>query len=73
METNRFCARPLPKYDGDLQRPNVLAPLDQKVCREEVSPICRCCQPQANKQGFYEDLFHGLMRIRGIECASQAK
>jgi len=63
----------IPKYEGDLQQPNLFVPLGREVCQEKVSRICRFFQTQSNKQWFSEDLFFGLMRIRGIECASPTK
>jgi LmbE family N-acetylglucosaminyl deacetylase len=63
----------IPKYEGDLQQPNLFVPLSRVVCREKVSRICRFFKTQTNKHWFSEDLFYGLMRIRGIECASPTK
>ena len=63
----------IPKYEGDLQQPNLFVPLSRGVCREKVSRICRFFKTQTNKHWFSEDLFYGLMRIRGIECASPTK
>ena len=63
----------IPKYEGDLQQPNLFVPLNREVCQEKVSHICRFFKTQTNKHWFSEDLFYGLMRIRGIECASPTK
>jgi hypothetical protein len=63
----------IPKYEGDLQQPNLFVPLDRAVCQDKVSRICQFFQTQSNKHWFSEDLFYGLMRIRGIECASPTK
>jgi LmbE family N-acetylglucosaminyl deacetylase len=63
----------IPKYEGDLQQPNIFVPLDDEVCHEKVSRICRFFQTQANKHWFSADLLYGLMRVRGIECASQTR
>jgi len=63
----------IPKYEGDLQHPNVFVPLARVVCDEKVSRICRFFQTQGNKHWFSEDLFYGLMRIRGTECASEER
>ena len=63
----------IPKYDGDLQQPNVFASLDEKTSRDKAVMICQFFQTQGNKHWFSEDLFLGLMRVRGIECASKTK
>jgi LmbE family N-acetylglucosaminyl deacetylase len=63
----------IPKYDGDLGRPNFFVPLEEKFCRSKVENLCRFFQTQANKHWFTEDTFLSLMRLRGIECASETK
>jgi LmbE family N-acetylglucosaminyl deacetylase len=60
----------IPKYDGDLRQPNVFVPLASSVCRRKVAALLECFASQRDKHWFTEDLFLGLMRLRGIECAS---
>jgi LmbE family N-acetylglucosaminyl deacetylase len=60
----------IPKYDGDLVNPNFFVRLDQDLCRRKVEHLCAFFQTQRNKHWFSEDLFLGLMRIRGMECAA---
>ena len=63
----------IPKYDGDGGQPNVFVPLEPEICREKVASLCRFFQTQSNKHWFSEDTFLSLMRLRGIECASETK
>jgi LmbE family N-acetylglucosaminyl deacetylase len=63
----------IPKFEGDLQQPNLFVPLDQATCERKVRHVCKHFQSQGNKHWFSEDLFLGLMRLRGIECASETK
>lgn len=63
----------IPKYDADLRSPNFFVPLTGSVCREKVRLLMRHFGSQRNKQWFSEDLFRGLMRLRGIEAASPAR
>jgi len=63
----------IPKYDGDMGAPNAFVPLDEELCREKVGHLCRFFQTQGNKHWFSEDTFLGLMRLRGMECASSTK
>jgi LmbE family N-acetylglucosaminyl deacetylase len=58
------------KYDGDLAQPNFYVPLDEKTCSAKVKMIVRNFKTQTSKHWFTEDAFLGIMRIRGIECAS---
>jgi len=61
----------IPKYDGDLGTPNVFVPLSEAVCRAKVDRLMRYFGSQRDKQWFSEDLFRGMMRIRGVEAASR--
>jgi LmbE family N-acetylglucosaminyl deacetylase len=63
----------IPKYDGDLGVPNVFVPLDEDLCRRKTGHLCQHFQTQANKHWFTEDTFLSLMRLRGIECASDTR
>jgi LmbE family N-acetylglucosaminyl deacetylase len=60
----------IPKYDADLGSPNFFVPLSESVCRRKVQGLIRYFGSQRDKQWFSEDLFRGLMRLRGIEGAS---
>lgn len=60
----------IPKYDGDLSRPNLFVPLDPEVCREKVDVIMGCYASQHSKHWLTSDTLMGLMRLRGVECAS---
>jgi len=60
----------IPKYDGDLGIPNFFVRLEENDCRKKVDYLCRHFQTQANKHWFAEETFRGLMRLRGMECAS---
>ncbi len=60
----------IPKYDADLRSPNFFVPLSESLCRRKVQGLMRYFGTQRDKQWFSEDLFHGLMRLRGVEAAS---
>jgi LmbE family N-acetylglucosaminyl deacetylase len=60
----------IPKYDGDLGVPNVFVPLDEATCRRKVDILMRHFGSQRSKRWFTEDLFFGLMRLRGMESGS---
>jgi LmbE family N-acetylglucosaminyl deacetylase len=60
----------IPKYDGDLGAPNVFVPLDDATCRRKVEILMRHYGSQRSKRWFTEDLFYGLMRLRGMESGS---
>ena len=60
----------IPKYDGDLGSPNVFVPITEELAREKASQIVRLFGSQTEKHWFDEELFLGLMRIRGMEGRS---
>jgi LmbE family N-acetylglucosaminyl deacetylase len=60
----------IPKYDGDLGVPNVFVPVGEAHCRRKVDVLLRHFGSQRDKHWFSEDLFLGLMRVRGMECRS---
>ncbi len=60
----------IPKYDGDLGAPNLFVPLDQAQCRSKIDHLMTHFATQRSKRWFSEDLFAGLMRLRGMECGS---
>jgi len=61
----------VPKYDGDLGQPNFFVPLDPAVARRKARDICAMFKSQGSKHWFSEDAFLALMRLRGIECATE--
>ena len=61
----------IPKYDGDLGSPNFFVPLDRKVSGQKAETICAAFSTQAGKHWFSEETFLALMRLRGMECASE--
>jgi LmbE family N-acetylglucosaminyl deacetylase len=58
----------IPKYDGDLGTPSLYVPLSADQAQEKARHLMRHFPSQACKRWFSEDLFLGLMRLRGIEC-----
>ena len=60
----------IPKYDGDLGRPNLYVPVTEAMMQRKIETLMDCYATQANHQWFTPETFAGLMRIRGIECDS---
>jgi LmbE family N-acetylglucosaminyl deacetylase len=61
----------IPKYDGDLGRPNVFVPLDDGVVDDKLRLLQTHFVSQGDKHWFDGELFRGLLRVRGMECASR--
>ncbi|MEM7143320.1 MAG: PIG-L family deacetylase [Actinomycetota bacterium] len=58
----------VPKYEGDLGRPNLYVPLDDATIDRKVEIIETAFGSQAEKPWFDADTFKGLARVRGVEC-----
>jgi LmbE family N-acetylglucosaminyl deacetylase len=58
----------IPKWDGDLGRPNMYCPLTQSIFDRKVELLIAAFATQRSKDWFDADVFHGLARLRGMEC-----
>ena len=63
----------VPKWDGDFGVPNVYVPLDEAHAREKVAILMDCFSSQRGKRWFDEETFHGLMRLRAMECNAPSR
>jgi LmbE family N-acetylglucosaminyl deacetylase len=60
----------VPKYDGDTGAPNLFVPLGEDLRRRKIDHLMTHFASQRPKRWFKEDLFSGLLRLRGMECNS---
>jgi len=60
----------IPKYDGDLGHPNFFMALSEADVTQKCDHLIRHFASQRPLHWFSEDLFRGLMRLRGVECRS---
>jgi len=60
----------VPKYDGDMGRPNLFVPLVAPLYTQKVDYLFEAFQSQRAKRWFDRETFLGLMRIRGMEANS---
>jgi LmbE family N-acetylglucosaminyl deacetylase len=59
------------KYDGDLGQPNIFIPLSEELCKRKIELLLKHFETQSTKHWFTRDTFEAMLRIRGIECASE--
>ena len=58
----------VPKYDGDMSAPNAFVPLPEHLSQRKIEHLMNHFTSQRSKHWFREDLFTGLLRLRGMEC-----
>ena len=58
----------IPKYDGDLANPGVFVPLGEQTARRKVELLREHFASQGTKHWFDEELFLGLLRLRGMQA-----
>jgi LmbE family N-acetylglucosaminyl deacetylase len=60
----------IPKYDGDMGRPNVFVPLTSAIYEKKINNLLDVFDSQRTKRWFDRETFLGIMRIRGMESNS---
>lgn len=58
----------VPKWDGDLGRPNAYVALARSVLERKLELLQTHFASQRSKDWFDPDTFRGLARLRGMEC-----
>jgi LmbE family N-acetylglucosaminyl deacetylase len=58
----------IPKWDGDLGAPTHFVPLTEEQARRKVELLGQCFPSQRDRDWWDDELFLGMMRIRGVEC-----
>ena len=58
----------IPKYEGDLGRPNLYVPVGHEHAERKVELLRKCFPSQAGRSWFSDDTFWATLRLRGIEC-----
>ena len=61
----------IPKWDGDMSRPNAYVAVAPALARRKVDALDRHYQSQLDHDWWDEEMFLGLMRVRGMECRTR--
>lgn len=61
----------IPKWDGDLGAPTHYVALSDEQANRKVELLRKCFASQTGRDWWDDELFLGLMRIRGVECRSR--
>lgn len=60
----------IPKYEGDLGRPNLYVTLPQMICAAKIEGLLAHFPSQADHDWFTAETFWAVLRLRGLECRS---
>ena len=63
----------IPKWDGDLGRPNLYVPITAAVLERKLELLETHFQTQRSKDWFDAETFRGLARLRGMECRASER
>lgn len=63
----------IPKWDGDLGRPNLYVPLDDGIMSRKIELLLSHFGTQRSKDWFDAETFRGLARLRGMECRAPGR
>jgi LmbE family N-acetylglucosaminyl deacetylase len=66
-----YLAYEIPKWDGDMTRPNVYFPLADEVARSKALLLDKFYPSQRDRDWWGEETFLALARLRGIECRAR--
>ena len=66
-----YLAYEIPKWDGDVGRPDVYYPLTERVARRKVELLHKSYPSQHDRDWWDDEVFLGLARLRGMECRAR--
>lgn len=61
----------IPKYDSDIGNPNLFVEVEPKIVEKKIGLLLTCFKSQTNKHWFDELTFQSILRLRGMQCASE--
>jgi LmbE family N-acetylglucosaminyl deacetylase len=61
----------IPKWDGDMGRPNMYFPMTEDDGQRKVQLLNKCYASQRARDWWDDEVFLGLARLRGMECRAR--
>jgi len=61
----------VPKWDGDMSRPNTYFPLTEEIARRKAELLDKYYQSQQARDWWGAETFLALARLRGVECRAR--
>ena len=69
--TTSIAAYEIPKYDGDLGRPNLFVDIDEATLQRKIDLLQAYYPSQHDRTWWGADTFRAIVRLRGIEAATR--
>jgi LmbE family N-acetylglucosaminyl deacetylase len=66
-----YLAYEVPKWDGDIGRPWMYAPMSDSTAQHKVELLHKCFPSQRNRDWWDDEVFLGMARLRGMECRAR--
>ena len=60
----------IPKYDGDLGRPNLYVDLPEAICARKIELLLEGFPSQSDRRWWSPETFRSILRLRGVEAAT---
>jgi LmbE family N-acetylglucosaminyl deacetylase len=61
----------IPKWDGDLRSPTHYVQIPEGIAQRKVELLSKCFPSQVKRDWWDDELFLGLMRLRGVESRAR--
>lgn len=58
-------------WESDLPNPSLYLPIPVATRRAKARLLAHCYPSEAGRGWFDEEAFHGLMRVRGVQCRAR--
>lgn len=68
FRTSTILEYEIPKYDGDISRPNIYIPIERKTIMQKIKLIADGYPSQHERNWFCPETFSGLAKLRGVEA-----
>lgn len=62
----------IPKFEGDLGQPNLFVELGAEVVAAKLAHLAAAFSSQRSRTWFRDDVFRGLLALRGVECRAES-
>jgi LmbE family N-acetylglucosaminyl deacetylase len=59
------------KWESDLLDPTLFLPISDATARQKATLLAQCYPSQAGRDWFADEVFLGLMRVRGVQCRAR--